>query len=155
MDALYFEDYEPDASFRTLARTITETDLVNFIGNTGMYESLFMDTEYLDKSMYEGRLVPGALTYGFSEGLIIQTGVIHDRGMAFLGAEIRTENTVYVGDTIHVVVEVAETRATRRTDRGIVITNHRVINQRGEVVMSLRITRMIRARPTTADTDAP
>ena len=32
MEPLYFEDYKPDLKFRTRARTITETDLVNFIG---------------------------------------------------------------------------------------------------------------------------
>lgn len=36
-----------------------------------------------------GRLVPGALTFVFAEGLVIQTGVIHGTGLAFLGTELR------------------------------------------------------------------
>lgn len=146
MDSLYFEDYRPGEQFRSLARTVTETDLVNFVALSGMYESLFMDREYLANSRYDGRLVPGALTYALSEGLVIQTGVLHDRGLAFLGAEIRAEKPVFVGDTIHVEVSVVEKRTTRHADRGIVLTHHEVINQRSELVMDLRVTRMIRAR---------
>lgn len=148
MEPLYFEDYKPDLAFRTRARTITETDLVNFVGVSGMFESLFVDREYVAaQEMYEGQLVPGALTYAISEGLVIQEGILHGRGIAFLGLELRAEKAVYVGDTIHVDVETAETRPTRRADRGIVITDHRVVNQKDELVMSLRVTRLVRARP--------
>ncbi len=148
MEPLYFEDYKPDLEFRTRARTITETDLVNFIGLSGMFESLFIDQEYIaGQELYEGRLVPGALTYAISEGLVIQEGILHERGLAFLGLELRAEKPVYVGDTIHVEVETGETRPTRRDDRGIVITNHSVVNQNGDPVMRLRVTRMVRKRP--------
>ncbi len=148
MEPLYFEDYRPDLKFCTKARTITETDLVNFVGVSGMFESLFIDREYVAaQQMYEGQLVPGALTYAISEGLVIQEGILHGRGLAFLGLELRAEKPVYVGDTIHVEVETAETRETRRADRGIVITDHRVVNQKDDVVMSLRVTRLVRTRP--------
>ena len=148
MEPLYFEDYKPDLKFRTRARTITETDLVNFIGLSGMFESLFVDQEYIaGQEIYEGRLIPGALTYAISEGLVIQEGILHERGLAFLGLELRAEKPVYVGDTIHVEVGTDETRPTRRPDRGIVITSHSVVNQNGDPVMRLRVTRLVRKRP--------
>lgn len=148
MEPLYFEDYTPDLRFKTRARTITETDLVNFVGVAGMFESLFIDREYIEATeLYDGRLVPGALTYAFSEGLVIQEGILHDRGLAFVGLELQALRPVYVGDTIHVRVETAETRPTRKPDRGIVITDHRIVNQRGEEAMKLRVTRMVRRRP--------
>lgn len=148
MEALYFEDYGPDLRVRTLARTLTETDLVNFIALSGMYESLFIDAEYLRaQSTYSGRLVPGALVYAVSEGLVVQTGLIHDRGLAFLGLEMTIRRPVYVGDTVHVEVALASKRETRHPDRGIVTTEHRVVNQRGEEVMRCAVTRMIRRRP--------
>lgn len=148
MDAPHFEDYGPELRVRTLARTLTETDLVNFIALSGMYESLFMDAEFRKaQSTYSGRLVPGALVYAISEGLVIQTGLIHDRGLAFLGLELTIHRPVYVGDTIHVEVGFASKRETRHPDRGIVTTGHRVVNQRGEEVMLCQVTRMIRRRP--------
>jgi acyl dehydratase len=146
LNPLYFEDYGPETRFRTLARTVTETDLVNFVGVSGLFESLFIDAESLRDSPYTGRLVPGALTYAMAEGLVVQTGVLHERGLAFLGAEIRVEAPVYVGDTLHVDVEVVESRPTRRADRGLVLTRHVVSNQRDEPVMVYTATRLIRRR---------
>ena len=147
MQPLYFEDYTPDLQFRTRRRTVTETDLVQFVGVSGMFESLFVDREYIDAHpTYTGRLIPGALTYAISEGLVIQEGILHDRGIAFVGLELRAEAPVYVGDTLCVEVSTAETRETRKPDRGIVVTDHRVLNQRDESVMTLRVTRMIKRR---------
>jgi acyl dehydratase len=148
MQSPYFEDYAPDFRLRTSGRTVTETDLVNFIGLSGMFESLFVDTEYLKKqSRYSGRLVPGALVYAIAEGLAVQSGILHDRGLAFLGAELTVRAPTYVGDTIHVDILLVSKRETRHEDRGIVVTEHSVANQRDEEVMSAKITRMIRRRP--------
>jgi acyl dehydratase len=148
IEPLWYEDYIPDNPFTTLARTVTETDVVNFVALSGMYESLFMDLETLRREpTYSGRLVPGSLVFVLSEGLIILTGLLHDRGMAFLGLEMTVRRPVYVGDTIRVEVSLAEKRETRHADRGIVTTAHRVLNQRDEETMQLRVTRMIRRRP--------
>jgi acyl dehydratase len=147
MNALYFEDYRPDFRMQTSGRTITETDLVNFVALSGMYESLFVDQEYLRKqSTYSGRLVPGALVYAIAEGLAVQSGMLHDRGLAFLGLELAVRAPTFVGDTIHVEIALASKRETRHSDRGIVITEHQVRNQRDETVMGAKITRMIRRR---------
>jgi acyl dehydratase len=148
MDAPYFEDYAADFRLRTMGRTVTETDLVNFVALSGMYESLFVDQEHLKKqSTYTGRLVPGALVYAIAEGLAIQSGILRDRGLAFLGLELAVRAPTYVGDTIHVDIRLASKRETRHADRGIVVTQHAVRNQRDEEVMSAKITRMIRPRP--------
>lgn len=64
MEPLWYEDYGPDVELLTLGRTVTETYLVGFIALCGMYQSLFIDEEYLKRqSPYSGRLVPGALVY--------------------------------------------------------------------------------------------
>ena len=146
MDGLYFEDYAAGTPFETNGRTITETDLVNFVGVSGMFESLFVDVESLRDTPYRGRLVPGALTYAFAEGLVIQRGALQGRGLAFLGAEIAVRAPVYVGDTLRVRAEHVSSRETRRADRGIVTTRQHVVNQRGEEVMTYTATRMIRRR---------
>ena len=60
--------------FKTISRTVTETDLVNFINTTGMLEVLFTDAEYAkEHAPGGGRLVPGALVYCFAEGLLVQS----------------------------------------------------------------------------------
>jgi acyl dehydratase len=144
---LTWEEMSVGAVYRTLARTVSETDIVNFVNLCGFTEPLFMDMEHVAReSLFGRRAAPGALTFALAEGLIMQTGLIHGTGMAWLGGDIRIVAPVLVGDTIHVEVEVADKRETRKTDRGIVTFQHRILNQRDEPVMEARVQRMIRRR---------
>jgi acyl dehydratase len=142
---LTFEEHAIGARYTTLGRTVSETDIVNFVNLAGFTEPLFMDMEFVAKeSVFGRRAAPGALTFALSEGLIMQTGLIHGTGMSFLGGEIRVVAPVLQGDTVHVEVEIVDKRETKKPDRGIVTYQHRVLNQRGETVMELRLQRMIR-----------
>ena len=144
-EGLDFEQHAVGAVYRTLARTVSETDIVTFVNLCGFTEPLFMDMEYVAReSVFGRRAAPGALTFALSEGLIMQTGLIHGTGMAYLGGEIRVAAPVLEGDTIRVEIEVAEKRETKKPDRGIVTYRHRVLNQRGELVLEARVQRMIR-----------
>ena len=144
-EGLTFEQHEIGATFKTLSRTVSETDIVTFVNLCGFIEPLFVDMEYVAReSMFKRRAAPGALTFALSEGLIMQTGLIHGTGMAYLGGELRLTAPVLEGDTLTVEVVVAEKRETKRTDRGIVTYRHRVLNQRGEQVLEARVQRMIR-----------
>jgi len=140
-----FEGHTVGAIYRTLARTVSETDIVNFVNQCGFTEPLFLDMEYVKReSVFGRRAAPGALTFSLSEGLVMQTGLIHGTGMAWLGGELRVVAPVLEGDTIRVEVEVADKRETRKPDRGIVSYRHRVLNQRDEIVLEATIQRMIR-----------
>ena len=144
-DGVDFEGHTIGAIYRTLARTVAETDIVNFVNLGGFNEPLFMDMEFVAReSLFKRRAAPGALTFSLSEGLIMQTGLIHGTGMAWLGGEIKVVAPVLEGDTIRVEVEVVDKRETKKADRGIVTYRHRVLNQCDEVVMEARIQRMIR-----------
>lgn len=144
----YFEDFQVGEVIQTMGRTVTETDLVNFIGVSGMFEELFINREFAEnESIYRRRLVPGALTYAIQEGLSVQLGLIHRTGLAFLGLELRIPAPTLVGDTIHVEIETIDKRETRQRDRGVVTFRHTVKNQRDETVMVADIKRMIQRRP--------
>ena len=145
MPGIFFDDYKVGASYKTNGRTISETDIVNFVNLGGFTEPLFMDMEYVKKeSVFGRRAAPGALTLAFSEGLVMQTGMIHGTGMAWLGGEVKVTAPVLEGDTIRVEIEIADKRETKKPDRGIVTYKHRVLNQRDEVVLEATIQRMIR-----------
>ena len=45
---LYWNDLTVGQKFRTINRTVTETDLVNFINATGMVEVMFTDATFGD-----------------------------------------------------------------------------------------------------------
>lgn len=142
---LYFDDFLPGGKWNTDKRTITESDLVNFTTAFGFFEPLFMDETYLAESTtYEGRLVPGAMTFAVAEGLTILSGIIHGTGVAFLGTEMTVLRPVVVGDTLGVDIEVMEKRETKNPERGIVTFLQRVSNQHGLTVMEYAVKRMIR-----------
>lgn len=147
MPGLRWEDMTVGDMLTTSARTITESDLVTFVTSAGFLEPLFLDARAAtDDTPYTGRLVPGALTFVFAEGLVIQTGVIHGTGLAFLGTDLRVVAPVYVGDTIDVEVEVTTARASRTAGRGVVTTTNTVRNQRREEVLVYTPTRLVRGR---------
>ena len=146
---LHFEDLPVGRQFRTIGRTVTEADIVNFINTTGMTEVLFSNMEFLrTESDIKQRVAPGALSYCFAEGLLVQATMQHT-GFAFLGMELAIENPVFAGDTIHVECEVIESRRSKsRPNRGLVRTRNRVVKQDGTVALVYTPLRMVKARTT-------
>lgn len=148
----YFEDFQMGERFETAGRTLFEADISNFIGAVGIYEELYTNAEYIaEKSLFGRRFAPGPLTFSLAEGLVIQTGMFNQTGLALLEVQMRFVAPLFVGDTIRVTVEVTEKRETSRVDRGIVKFNHAVVKSSGESVLLLEKTRMIRCRPLNED----
>jgi acyl dehydratase len=141
-----WEEMTVGSAFRTAARTITETDLITFVSWGGFTEPLFLDASHAAAGGYTGRLVPGALVFCIGEGLVLQTNVLHGTGLAFMAMDLTIERPVYVGDTLHVVVEVTQTRAASTGPRGVVTTRNSVRNQRSEDVLIYTPVRLIRGR---------
>ena len=127
--------------FRTFRRTITETDLVNFISVTGMLEAIFIDAEF-DGGAISGRPVPAALTYSIIEGFILQT-MIQGTGLAMLELEQKILAPVKVGDTIWATVEVTQIRPTSKSGRAVVSSQIEVFNQRNEPVITYMAKRLL------------
>ena len=130
---------------RTFRRTITETDLVNFIGVTGMLEAIFIDAAY-EAGAIAGRPVPAALTYTLIEGFILQT-MIQGTGLAMLELVQKIHAPVLVGDAIEAVVEVTGIRPTSKGNRAIVDSRIDVFNQHGRCVMHYDARRLLAGRP--------
>ena len=142
---LTYEQHQIGATYQTLRRTVNDADISAFVNLCGFTEPLFMDMEYVAKeSVFKGRAAPGAMTFSLSEGLIMQTGLIHGTGMSYLGSEIRIVAPVLEGDTLRVSVTITDKRETKKPDRGIVTYRHEVTNQRGELVLEAMVKRMIK-----------
>lgn len=143
---LFWNELSVGQRFRTINRTVTETDLVNFINTTGMVEVMFTDATFGDEhGAIQGRPVPGALCYTFSEGLLVQATMQHT-GLAMLESKIEVKGPTFVGDTIHTEVEVTGVRPTSKGNRGIVSTINNIVNQRDETVLIYTAVRMMAGR---------
>jgi len=142
---LTYEQHDVGARYETHGRTVGDADISSFVNLCGFTEPLFMDMEFVAReSVFKGRPAPGAFTFCLSEGLIIQTGLIHGTGMSYLGSEVRIVAPVLAGDTIRVAVIITDKRETKKPDRGIVTYRHEVTNQRDELVLEATVRRMIR-----------
>ena len=145
-----WEQLSAGQRFRTLNRTVTETDLMMFVGVTGMVEVIFTDHTFgAEKGTIQGRFVPAALTYSLIEGLLCQS-MIQGTGLAMLELNKKVLKPVRVGDTIHAVTTVVSKRESQsRPDSGIVIFDQRAYNQRDEEVASCRRAALMMKRPQT------
>ena len=141
---LYWQDLQVGQRWRTFRRTITEADLVTFINATGMLEAIFIEDGY-EGGAIKGRPVPGALTYTFIEGFILQS-MIQGTGLAMLELHQKILAPVMVGDSIEAVVEVSAVRPTSRGNRAVVTSQIVVFNQRNEPVMEYTAVRLLAGR---------
>lgn len=64
-------DDAPAIPFRSHRRTVTETDIVNFVNLIGLHESFFIDMEYIRDHLAEGhrsRFAPGPMVVSLGMG---------------------------------------------------------------------------------------
>lgn len=140
----FWQDLVVGQQFKTFRRTVTEADLVNFIGVTGMVEAIFIDAGYEHGAM-SGRPVPGALTYAIIEGFILQS-MIQGTGLAMLELAQTIHAPVKVGDSVWATIEVTEIRPTSKSGRAVVSSLIKVFNQREEAVMTYTAKRLLAGR---------
>ena len=143
----YFQDWHEGYTFQTLTRSITETDVMNFVGVTGMTEELFTSREYLQNhTNYSGQLVPGALVFSIAEGLVVPATIART-GIAYLGCEMSIAHPTFVGDTLYVRGKVVDIRPASKGNRALVRTENEVVTQNDEVVLTYNPLRMMKGDP--------
>jgi len=145
---LYFEEFEVGQTLVSAGRTITETDVVRFAGISGDYNQLHTDAEYGKKTPFGARVAHGLLVLSIASGLAMRTGVLEGTAIAF--REInhwKFIKPVYFGDTVHVVLEVVETKAIPRLNGGSVVIQIEVRNQKDETVMKGTWTTLVVSKP--------
>lgn len=142
---LYWQELKTGQRFQTFRRTVTETDIVNFISVTGMLETIFIDTTFKEGAI-QGRPAPGALTYGLIEGLLMQ-GMVQGTGLALLEVHKKMLAPVVAGDTVWAEVEITGLRPTSKGNRAIVDSSVTVKNQDNTTVMTYTVKRMLAGKP--------
>lgn len=144
---LFFEDYSIGQKMITRGRTVTETDIVQFGALTGDFNPMHFDDEFM-KGHPEGRRVAhGMLALSYAVGQAYQLGFMEQTVLYFRGLEMKFSDAVFVGDTIHVELEVAEIKPARRMGGGLVTLNVRVVKQNGSVAQKGTWTVLIASKP--------
>jgi len=142
--ALYYEDLTEGQTFTSLARTVTETDLVSFAMLSGDWNPIHTDQEFAEKTYYGKRIVHGIFGISMMTGLLDRTGLFDGSAIAMLGIrDWNFKGPIFVGDTIHFEMEIVSKRLTSKEDRGIVDRKFSLINQRGETAQEGHIAIML------------
>lgn len=133
----YYSDFEKGEEFITPARTITETDVTIFSGLSGDFNPLHSNEEFAKETIYKERIVHGLLGISIATGLIFRTGIFDGSTIAFLGIDDWAfKKPIFIGDTIHVKLTIADTRKSSKPNRGVLMRKIEVFNQKHEVVQT-------------------
>jgi len=144
---LYFEDYLLGYTFVTSARTITESDIVAFGTLTGDLNPMHMDAEYMKDHMFGQRIAHGMLSLSYAVGQAYHLGFMEKTVIAFRSLEMKFVKPVYIGDTLTVELTIADLKPTERLGGGVVTTDVKIINQRGETVQKGSWVMLVMKRP--------
>jgi 3-hydroxybutyryl-CoA dehydratase len=131
---LYFEEFEAGAELATPARTITETDIQLFAGLTGDYTQIHTDAEFCKDTIFGQRVAHGLLGLSIASGLAARLGLIEGTAVALREVAWKFTGPIFIGDTIHLIIKVAEKKAMARLGMGLIIFDVSLINQQDEVL---------------------
>ena len=134
-EAFYFDDVTVGATAESPGRTLTETDLVQYKGLAGEWESGSSD----------GKAVPDLVALCVSSGLTWRLPLPPLAILAFRGFEWTFLQPLRVGDTIRCRVTTVAKRAAQ--DGGVLIEKREILNQRNEVVQTGKVTYLVARRP--------
>jgi 3-hydroxybutyryl-CoA dehydratase len=131
----YFEEFTVGDKIVTAGRTITESDIVTFAGLSGDFNQIHVDAAYASTQMFKQRVAHGVLGLSIASGLVVQTGFMERTVMAFREIlEWKFSKPIFIGDTIHVEIDVTELKAMPRLGGGSVMLKLSLQNQNNEVV---------------------
>lgn len=145
MPNLYFEEYEIGQRWVTPGRTVTEADVVNFAGLSADFFPLHVDKEYAATTRFGQRIAHGFLVMSMATGMVPAD---YEKVEALYGIDkMRFLRPVFIGDTIHVEMEVTGLKE-RADGSGVVDFQQNIVNQNGEAVISNTYRLLMRKRPT-------
>jgi acyl dehydratase len=115
------------------ARTVTETDIVNFAGVSGDFAPIHTNEQFASKTRYGTRIAHGLLTLSIVTTLVGSGRPF--RAVASYGYEgLRFVGVVRPGDTVSVQGEIIDARA-KDDDQAIVTVHYEAKNQSDDLIM--------------------
>jgi acyl dehydratase len=143
----YFEDFPVGAVFEFGSITVTEADIVAF---ARQFDPQVMHTDPVAAANGPtgGLIASGWHTVAMMMRMYAEH-VLPENGLPAPGVdEIRWTRPVRPGDTLRVRVTIEDARVSQsKPDRGIIRPFTEVLNQRGEVVLTVRPINLVRRRP--------
>jgi acyl dehydratase len=148
MAGLYFEEFSVGQSVKTLSRTVSEDAIFSFAGLTGDYNQIHTDAEFAKTTQFGQRVAHGLLGLSIATGLIMRTGLLEGTVLAFREIQDwKFIKPIYIGDTIHALLTVAETKALPRIGAGALIASVEVRSQTDETLQRGTLNLLVLSKP--------
>lgn len=148
MPGRYFDEWQPGQRItHQPSRTVTETDNLLFSTMTHNMQPLHLDAEIARASEFGQILVNSCFTFSLAVGLSIADTTVGTLIANLSFDKVVTPKPTFIGDTLTCHTEVMEKRDSRsRPGAGIVVFQHKLTNQRGEVVLSCLRSALLKPR---------
>ncbi len=148
MAGLYFEEFSVGQRVKTLSRTVSEDAINSFAGLTGDYNQIHTDAEFAKATPFGQRIAHGLLGMSIGVGLIMRTGLLEGTVLAFREIEEwKFVKPVFIGDSIHAVLTVTETKALPRIGGGALIAAVEIRNHKDEVLQKGTLSLLMLSKP--------
>lgn len=141
-----FDEFEIDEEIISGARTVTETDVVNFACLSGDFHPEHMNDEYARKGPLGERIAHGLLVMSMATGLLNQTGAFEGTSIAILEVTARFMKAVKFGDTIRAIQKIVGKKETNKPDRGVLTSQITVLNQDDQKVLEADLVALLYRR---------
>jgi acyl dehydratase len=146
-DNRYLEDYVTGAVHEFGPIAVEEQEVIDF-GKRFVPLSYHTDLELAKKSIYGGLIASGWHTAAlmmrlYTDHYLSKVANLGSPG----GDELKWDKPVFPGDDLSIRVTVLETRRSEsKPDRGIIRSFVEVLNQKREVVMSVKMVNFVKSR---------
>ena len=143
----YFEDYVPGTVLEYGSITLSEAEIVEFARRFDP-QYIHTDSSAAAAGPFAGLIASGWHTAGVMMRLFVDHYLSHVASLASPGIdELRWQRPVRPGDALSIRVSILEANRSRsKPDRGMIRSFIEVLNQNGEVVMSLKAMNILRCR---------
>jgi acyl dehydratase len=147
MTVMFFDDFKRADRFISPGITVTEGMIIDFALAYDP-QPFHLDAEAAADTHFGGLIASGiqALALGFRA--FLQLGVFRSCSMGSPGLdELRWLRPVRPGDTLHSEAEIIDVRPSQsKPDRGLLVLSFKILNQRGEEVLTMRNMQLTRRR---------
>jgi acyl dehydratase len=147
IDDRFFEDYVVGDVHEFGSIAVSGDEIVEFATRYDP-QPFHTDREAARHTQFAGLIASGWQTAGWMMRLVVEHYLSHVASLASPGIdELRWTQPVRPGDTLSVRATVIEARpSASKPDRGLVRTLLEVLNQHGEVVMSVKAMNLLKRR---------
>ncbi|MGB6067790.1 MAG: MaoC family dehydratase [Desulfomonilaceae bacterium] len=146
----YFEDYVPGAVHEFGSVEVKESEMIDFARRFDP-QPFHTDPVAAKESVFGGLIASGWHTASLMMRLFVDHYLSHVASLSSPGVDkLRWLKPVRPGDRLSLRVTVSETKRSRtKPDRGIVHSYIEVLNQNGEIVMSMKAMNLLARREPT------